>query len=230
MKRTILLIFTTIVLVLAAVHASATQLKTKRSKLSYAIGVETGKAFKTHGVHINPAAFAAGVKDATTGRKLQLSNTKIRRVLANFRKKSIARMQKKMETFAAKNKQSGALFLVSNKKKEGVITTASGLQYKIVTKGTGEAPTKNDTVTVNYEGKLIDGKVFDSSFARGKPVSFPVGGVIAGWQEALTLMKPGATWMLYIPSDLAYGERGAPGAIGPNETLIFKVNLISVKK
>jgi len=230
MKRLILLTFTTIVFTLAAVQASAKPLKTRKDRLSYAIGVETGKAFKTHGVKISPSAFSAGIRDVTYGRKLQLSQAKIRRVLASFRKQSLAKLQAKMEKFSEKNKQLGAIFLVANKKKSGVITTTSGLQYKILTKGKGSSPTKNDTVTVNYEGKLIGGKVFDSSYARGKPVSFPVAGVIPGWQEALTLMKPGATWMLYIPSDLAYGERGAPGDIGPNETLIFKVNLISIKK
>jgi len=230
MKRLILLIFTTIILALVVVQASAMKLTTKRDKLSYAMGVETGKAFKTHGVNINPAAFAAGIKDATKGRKLQLTQTKIRKVLTNFRKKSLAKLQAKMQKFATKNKQLGTVFLASNKKKPGVITTASGLQYKILKKGRGRSPTKNDTVTVNYEGKLITGKVFDSSYKRGKSVTFPVGGVITGWQEALTKMKPGATWMLYVPPNLAYGMRGAPGAIGPNETLIFKVNLVSVKK
>ena len=230
MKRSILLIFTTIALLFTVAQASATQLSTRQERLSYAIGVETGKAFKTHGVRINSNAFAAGLNDATRGTQLQLSEAKIRIVLADFRKQSLAKLETKMQQSASNNTQLGQSFLVKNKAKAGVITTPTGLQYKILKKGSGATPTKTDTVTVNYEGRLINGKVFDSSYKRGKPVTFPVAGVIPGWQEALTKMKAGATWMLYIPADLAYGQRGAPGAIGPNETLVFKVHLISVKK
>jgi len=230
MKRSILLVFTTIALIFTAVQVSAAQLSTKKDKLSYAIGVETGKAFKTHGVIINPNAFSEGLKDATTGKKLQLSQSEIREVLVSFRQKSIKKLQAKMQKSAASNQKLGAAFLKANKKKAGIVTTPTGLQYKILKKGSGKSPTKNDVVTVNYEGKLISGKVFDSSYKRGKPATFPVAGVIAGWQEALTKMKTGATWMLYIPPNLAYGLRGAPGTIGPNATLIFKVNLISIKK
>lgn len=127
------------------------------------------------------------------------------------------------------NKLQGNKFMDSNKTKKGVVTLPSGLQYEVITQGTGKKPGKNDIVTVDYEGKLVDGKVFDSSYKRGEPASFPVGGVIAGWTEALQLMNEGSTWMLYIPPTLAYGEAGAGGVIGPNETLIFKVHLISVK-
>ena len=132
-------------------------------------------------------------------------------------------------TLAEKNKQAGETFLAENAKKEGVITLSNGMQYKVLTAGTGAKPLLSDTVTVNYEGKLINGQVFDSSYQRGQSISFPLSGVIEGWQQGLQLMKTGATWELYIPSDLAYGSRGAPGAIGPNETLIFKVNLIAIK-
>ncbi len=229
MKRSILIILSTIALIFAAVQAQAA-LTTKKDKLSYAIGVETGKAFKTHGVNINPAVFADGLRDATTEKKLQLTQTEIREVLTNFRKQSLQKIRASMQKSAMRNKKLGMAFLATNKDKSGVKITVTGLQYKIIKKGSGTSPTKNDTVTVNYKGSLINGKVFDSSYKRGKPVTFPVAGVIPGWQEALTMMKPGAVWMLYIPSNLAYGTRGAPGAIGPNETLIFKVNLISVKK
>jgi len=130
---------------------------------------------------------------------------------------------------AEQNQKTGAAFMQTNKHQPGVVTLPSGLQYKILEEGTGKHPTKSDVVTVDYEGTLVNGQVFDSSYKRGQPASFPVTGVIAGWQEALPLMKTGATWMLYVPSQLAYGERGAGGMIGPNEALVFKVHLISIK-
>ena len=129
-----------------------------------------------------------------------------------------------------KNKMQGEAFLAENKKKPGVVTLPSGLQYQVVVAGKGEKPADQDMVTVNYEGKLIDGTVFDSSYKRGEPATFPVSGVIPGWVEALKLMNAGSTWMLFIPAELAYCEMGAPPAIGPNETLIFKVDLIEIKK
>lgn len=129
-----------------------------------------------------------------------------------------------------KNKQIGASFLDQNKNKQDVVTLPDGLQYKVITAGTGPKPGLNDTVVVDYQGSLISGKVFDSSYQRGEPATFPVSGVITGWQEALQLMNKGSTWMIYIPSELAYGERGAPGSIGPNETLIFKVHLLDIQK
>ena len=150
--------------------------------------------------------------------------------LLNMQKEVAKKMQNQYNQIAEQNEKTGELFLAQNAKKKGVITTASGLQYNVINSGKGNHPTPNDTVTVNYEGKLINGKVFDSSYQRGTPATFKVGDVIQGWQQALTLMKPGATWMLYIPSNLAYGKQGAPGIIGPNETLIFKVDLLSIKQ
>jgi FKBP-type peptidyl-prolyl cis-trans isomerase FklB len=129
-----------------------------------------------------------------------------------------------------KSQTDGQAFLAANQKKPGVVTLPDGLQYKVITEGSGSKPTINDVVTVHYVGTLIDGTEFDSSYKRGQPATFPVAGVIAGWTEALQLMKAGSTWELYIPANLAYGERGAPPVIGPNETLIFKVQLIDVKK
>lgn len=130
---------------------------------------------------------------------------------------------------AEKAKQDGTAFMEKNKTEAGMVTLPSGLQYKVMEAGTGKKPSKNDTVTVDYEGTLLNGAVFDSSYKRGQPASFPVSGVIAGWQEALQLMPMGSTWMLYIPPELAYGKAGAGGMIGPNETLVFKVHLISVQ-
>lgn len=135
-----------------------------------------------------------------------------------------------MQKTAMKNKEAGEAFLAANKKKAGVVTLTDGLQYKIITEGKGQKPTATDTVTVHYAGKLIDGTEFDSSYKRGEPTSFPVNGVIAGWTEALQLMPVGSTWELYIPSNLAYGAYGAGPQIGPNEVLIFKVELLNVQK
>ena len=141
-----------------------------------------------------------------------------------------ASMQMQSQSPAEKNKMDGNAFLAANKSKPGVVTLPDGLQYKIITEGKGAQPTANDIVTVHYSGTLIDGTEFDSSYKRGEPTSFPVNGVIPGWVEALQLMKVGSTWELFIPSNLAYGEQGMPPVIGPNQTLIFKVTLLDVKK
>lgn len=138
--------------------------------------------------------------------------------------------QTQMTSTAMKAKAAGEAFLAANKKKPGVVTLPDGLQYKVIAEGTGPSPTDADVVTVDYAGTLVDGTEFDSSYKRGEPATFPVAGVIPGWTEALKLMKTGATWELYIPASLAYGDRGAPPVIGPNEALIFKVHLIAIKK
>lgn len=205
-------------------------LDTPQNKLSYAMGYETGRAFKAHNVEVDTKVYAEGLQDGVNGTSPQLSEAQIQQVLADFQKDNIAKVQNELKQEADKNQKDGLEFLAKNKTEAGVVTTASGLQYKVVTKGTGPVPTASDTVLVDYEGKLLDGKVFDSSYQRGQPVSLPVRGVIKGWQEALTLMPVGSTWQLYIPADLAYGPGGAPGAIGPNSTLIFKVHLISIQK
>jgi len=212
-----------------AFSANATSLKTQQDKLSYAMGAETGKAFKMHNIAVNVNAYMAGLQDASQGKKLQMSDQQIQTVLTQFQKKAIKKMQSKLTEEGMKNQQLGAAFLATNKTKPGVVTTPSGLQYKIVKQGHGPKPSKNAIVTVDYEGKLINGQVFDSSYKRGRPATFPVTGVIQGWQEALQMMHRGATWMVYIPPKLAYGAQGVPGGIGPNETLIFKVHLISIK-
>lgn len=217
-------------LLCSGVAGAATELKTDQDKLSYSMGVMTGKAFKAHDIEVNPQIFAVGLGDGYSGQKTQLSDTEIRQVLTNFQQQSMQKMQVKMKQLADDNQKKGTAFLAENKGKPGVKTTADGLQYKVIEEGSGDSPAATDTVTVNYEGRLLNGQVFDSSYQRGKPVTFAVNGVIKGWQEALVMMKPGAVWELYIPADLGYGAQGAPGVIGPNETLIFKVNLISVQK
>jgi FKBP-type peptidyl-prolyl cis-trans isomerase FklB len=209
--------------------AGSIVLKNDQDKLSYAIGVETGRSFKSHDVQIDPTIFAQGVSDGLVDKPTLMNDSDIQKQISDFQQKTLAKMQEQLKQSASENQKKEQDFLTSNKTKPGVVTTASGLEYKIVTPGKGASPTDNDVVTVDYEGKLLNGKVFDSSYERGKPATFPVAAVIEGWQEALKSMQPGATWVLYIPSKLAYGSQGAGGVIGPNETLTFKVHLISVK-
>lgn len=214
------------VLLSSAVFAG---LSTQTQKLSYTMGYKTGSALKTQSVTIDPAAFSQGLSAGYAGKNSLLSDAQMQSSLQTMQKTLVANMEQKMQQQASENQKTGAAFLETNGKKPGVVTLPSGLQYQIIQEGQGVAPKATDTVTVNYEGTLIDGQVFDSSYKRGQPATFKVNQVIKGWQEALQLMKPGATWMLYIPANLAYGDHGAGGMIGPNETLIFKVNLISVK-
>ena len=165
------------------------------------------------------------IEDVLSGSKLKLSTEDMQAAIEEFQKKQM----KEMNAQAEKNKKAGEEFLAANKKKEGIHVTESGLQYKIIKKGSGKKPKATDTVEVHYKGTLINGEVFDSSYGRGEPTTFPVNRVIKGWQEALTLMSEGSKWEIYVPSDLAYGEKGAGGKIGPNETLIFEVELLKVK-
>lgn len=200
-------------------------LETPEQRASYAIGMQIGESMKGQGVDfLDDPAFVAGLRDVLDGKEPQVSEEDI---VAAFGVMS-ARAQEAAATAATEALETGNAFLASNKDAEGVTTTESGLQYKVLTEGTGDKPAATDTVEVHYEGKLLDGTVFDSSYARGEPAQFPVGGVIKGWVEALQLMPSGSTWEVYIPADLAYGERGAGGDIGPNETLIFKVELIKI--
>ncbi len=194
-------------------------LKNQKEKVSYIIGMDIGGNLKRQSIDIDPNILARGVQDALSGEKPLLSKEEIQETMVAFQKDMME-----------KQKQRGEAFLSENKKKEGVKTLPSGLQYKVIKAGTGKKPKVNDTVTVNYRGTLIDGTEFDSSFRRGQPVAFPVSGVIPGWTEALPLMQEGAKWQLFVPPNLAYGERGAGGLIGPNATLIFEVELISVQE
>jgi len=210
-------------------RSGATALTTKKQKQSYAIGANFGLGLKQQPIDVDPAIVAQGVKDALSGGKLALSNEEAGAVLKELQ----ADLQKKQEVMMSQmsdtNKKEGAAFLAANKSKEGVVTTASGLQYKVEKQGTGPKPTAGDTVVCNYRGTLINGKEFDSSYKRGQPASFPVSGVIRGWTEALQLMPVGSKWELYVPSELAYGERGAGADIGPGSTLIFEVELLSIQ-
>jgi FKBP-type peptidyl-prolyl cis-trans isomerase FklB len=216
---------------IAAPSPSATILKTDKDKISYAIGVDMGTNLKAQNIDVNPDMLARGLKDASSNAPILLSQQEIGNTLANLQKQIISKREADFKAQADKNKHTGDAFLQANKTKPGVISLASGLQYKIITQGNGQQPTDKDIVTVNYSGHLINGQEFDSSYRHGKPAQFPVAEVIPGWSEALRLMKTGSTWEIYVPPQLAYGERGLPGGpIGPNQALIFTVNLISIDK
>jgi len=213
----------------AAFAADAPELKGDKEKISYSIGMDIGGNLKRGSIEVDPDVLAKGLKDSYGGGKTLLTEDQARQAIADFQKTLMAKKAETMQKLAEKNKADGEKFLAENAKKEGVKTLPSGLQYKVITPGKGKTPKASDTVTVHYKGTLIDGTEFDSSYKRGEPASFPVSGVIPGWIEALQLMKEGAKWQLFIPPNLAYGERGAGRDIGPNATLLFEVELISVK-
>jgi FKBP-type peptidyl-prolyl cis-trans isomerase FklB len=200
-------------------------LKSQKEKVSYIIGMEIGSNLKKQTIDIDSTILARGVKDILSGAKPLLTDQEIQETMVGFQKEMMA----KQSEVAKKNRAEGEAFLAENKKKEGVKTLPSGLQYKVIKVGTGKKPKSTDTVTVHYRGTLINGTEFDSSFKRGQPATFLVSKVIPGWTEALQLMEVGATWQLFIPSSLAYGEQGAGGDIGPNATLIFEVELVSIQ-
>ena len=206
-------------------------LKTQKDKVSYSIGMDIGTTLKKQSLDVDPAILARGIRDSMSGQKPLMTDQEIRDTIAAFQKEMTAKQQEQAKQLGEKNKKQGEAFLAENKKKEGVKTLPSGLQYKVITAGKGKKPKATDTVTTHYRGTLIDGTEFDSSISRGKPASFPVNGVIPGWTEALQLMEEGAKWQLFIPSNLAYGDRGTPGGpIGPNATLIFDIELISIQE
>ena len=201
------------------------QLKDLKDKVSYSIGLNVGANFKKQGQELNPDALLAGVKDALSGKTPALTENEQKETMEAWSKQ----MEDKQKVAGEKNAADATKFLAENKKKDGVKTTASGLQYKVTKEGTGAQPKETDTVTVNYRGTLINGTEFDSSYKRGQPATFPVNGVIKGWTEALQLMKTGSKYQLFIPADLAYGPRAAGPDITPNSALIFEVELLEVK-
>ena len=203
-------------------------LKTEKDKLSYAIGMNIGNNLERQSLELNPEIISKGIQDSLTDSKTLMTEQEYSDTMTAFEREMKLKQVAKLKELTEKNKQEGEAFLAENKKKDAVITLPSGLQYKVIKKGAGKTPKATDTVTVNYRGTLINGTEFDSSYLRGQPASFKVNGVIRGWTEALQLMKEGAEWQLYIPSELAYGERGVGRDIGPYSTLIFEVELISI--
>ena len=214
----------------AAKKPGTPALKTTIEQASYAIGVDIGKNLKGAGVEVNANLVAKGIMDALAGGKLLLSDAEMRTAITALQREMTTQREAKQAIAAEKNATEGKVFLAANKKKAGVKTTKSGLQYRVIKAGKGASPKATDQVKTHYEGRLINGKVFDSSYKRGEPATFPVNGVIKGWTEALQLMKVGSQWELYVPSELGYGPRGTGADIGPNSTLIFKVELLEVVK
>ena len=213
----------------AKTAAAAPALSTKKDKISYAIGADLGNKLKQSQIDVDPVTLNRGMKDVLTGGKPAMSDDEIRATLMDLTKELQEKQTAANKEKTDKNKKEGSDFLAANKSKEGVVTTASGLQYKILKNGDGPKPAAGDTVVCNYKGTLIDGKEFDSSYKRGQPATFPVSGVIKGWTEALQLMPVGSKWQLFIPSDLAYGDRQAGPDITPGSTLIFEVELMSIQ-
>ena len=212
-----------LVLPLSAQEKSA-PLKDPKDKVSYSIGLNIGFNLGKQKVPVNPDALSAGIKDALAG-KPQMTEAEVKETMTAFEKD----MVDKQKVAGEKNAADGAKFLEENKKKDGVKTTASGLQYKSLKEGSGAQPKASDTVTVNYRGKLMDGTEFDSSYKRGEPATFPLNGVIKGWTEGLQLMKKGSQYQFTIPASLAYGERSPGAGIPPNSTLVFEVELLDIK-
>jgi FKBP-type peptidyl-prolyl cis-trans isomerase FklB len=202
--------------------------KTQKDKVSYSIGLDFGKNMRIQSVELNLDLLLRGIRDGMAEVKPALTDAEIRECMTTFQKEMMAKMQEKQKVDGEKNKKEGDAFLAQNKKKPGVVTLPSGLQYKVIKDGIGKSPKATDTVTVNYRGTLISGKEFDSSYKGGAPVTYPLNGFIPGWIEAFQKMKVGSKWELYIPANLAYGENG-PGEIGPNSVLIFEVELLGVK-
>jgi len=219
------------VALLLAGHAGAEdapKLANQKDKVSYSIGMDIGNNLKRQEIDVDVDLLAKGVKDAVTGGETLLSAEEARETLVALQKTLVEKNQERARQAAEKNRTEGEAFLAGNKTMEGVVSLPSGLQYKVLRSGDGPSPKGTDTVETNYRGTLIDGTEFDSSYKRGQTAVFPVNGVIPGWAEALQLMKVGDKWQLFVPPELAYGERGA-GPIGPNSTLIFDVELVSIK-
>lgn len=203
-------------------------LKTDKDKLSYAVGMNIGRSIHSQSMEIDPAILLRGLKDEIAG-KTVMTDMEAHNTLMQAQQEAKKKTDETRQASMEPNKKAGDAFLAANKTKEGVVTLPSGLQYKILKEGTGPKPTPADSVVCNYRGTLIDGKEFDSSYKRGQPATFPVGQVIKGWTEALQLMPVGSKWQLFVPENLAYGDRGAGPDIGPGATLIFEVELISIK-
>ncbi|MDH3310076.1 MAG: FKBP-type peptidyl-prolyl cis-trans isomerase [Gammaproteobacteria bacterium] len=225
MKSCIVFFLLTLPISLNAWGKDSTDLKTDKQKFSYSAGYQVGQNIKRQNLDLDSKSFSQGAQDAIANKPSKLKPEEMQAAIEAQQKKTM----EKHEAMAKKNLEAGQAFLAANKKKPGVVTLPSGLQYKIITEGKGKQPKSTDSVVAHYRGMLINGTEFDSSYQRNEPATFPVGGVIKGWQEVLPLMKEGSKWQVFIPADLAYGPRGASAAVGPNEVLIFDIELLSVE-
>ena len=210
------------------ITSSGNDMSDAKKRISYTLGVNIGNQFKRDNIDIDIKSFAMALADVGENRTLQLTPEELQTSMIEFQKNQRQRQEKSFNLVAKANKREGEAYMVENAKKADVVTTASGLQYKELVAGSGRKPSASDTVTVHYRGTLLDGTVFDSSYDRGEPASFPLSGVIPGWTEGLQLMPVGSKWELVIPSDLAYGPRGTGREIGPNATLKFEVELLEI--
>ncbi len=225
LKLTTLLVPVIAFIVVYPAHAKKSGLKTEKQKLSYTMGYQVGMSFKRNGIDIDTDAAAMAIRDAMKGKPPRLTREQMQQSRTKFQQK----LMTKRKALGEKNLKLSQVFMKKNKKKKGVKARPSGLQYEILKKGKGAKPSAADKVEVHYHGTLIDGSVFDSSVKRGQTITFPVNGVIKGWQEVLPLMKKGAKWRVAIPPDLAYGPMGSPPKIGPNMALVFDIELVDIK-
>lgn len=208
-------------------YAHAAPLSTTEQKASYAIGVDLANNLQNQGIDIQVDSFLLGLEDSLKENELKLTSEQMGESLDAFRASLEAKQQAEQQALADQNQKEGEAFLAKNKDKSGIKTLDSGLQYRVIEEGKGAHPTENDTIIAHYKGTLLDGTEFDSSYNRNAPIEFKMDNVILGWQEALKLMRPGSKWEIFVPSDLAYGMRGAGNVIGPNQTLIFEIHFIS---
>lgn len=214
----------------AAVKSPMLPTDLDKSRTSYAIGVAFGRSLIEAGPRdINFDQAAKGMADAFYKRSMELSEAEYRAIYADFERRIVGKMGQSRRVASLQNQEAGQKFLAENKSKQGVVQTADGLQYKIVTTGTGAKPTDDDQIVVNYRGTLVDGTEFDSTYQRNQPAKFKLGGSIAGWREALKLMPVGSKWDIYVPAELAYSTRSV-GPVGPNSTLLFEIELLSIEK
>jgi len=225
----LIICFTAVLVASIGLAQDNKELKDQKDKASYAIGLELGNSLKKGKVEANPDTLMKGLKDGLSGAKPLMTEEQVKETMTALQKEMMDKQAAAAKEAGEKNELAGKKFLEENKKKEGVKTTASGLQYKVIKEGTGESPKETDMVITNYKGTTLDGTEFDSSYKRNEPATFPVNRVIKGWTEALLMMKPGAKYQLFIPSNLAYGERAVGKDIGPNSTLLFDVELIGIK-
>lgn len=235
MKSTLLLPLLTLALVSSiraqdAKPAAAAPDPALKDKVSYFIGTQIGQDFKRNGIELNLELFTQAIQDSLEGKQSKYTDKDLEAAMEQFQTQMLAKQRAAADAAAGANTTEGEKFLAENGKRDGVTTTASGLQYEVVQKADGAKPKASDTVTVHYRGTLLNGKEFDSSYSRNEPTSFPLSGVIPGWTEGLQLMNVGSKFKFFIPSKLAYGERGAGQDIGPNATLVFEVELISIDK